>query len=154
MITLEEELETLNIYIEFEKMRFSKSFEYKEMISEQVKPGEITLQPMTIQPFVENAIWHGLMPKESDRKLSLSISLNDKLLSIVVEDNGVGRSKSKSLKMENEMSETKSYGLQITAERFAILHGVREKRSDFEITDLYNEDSMPAGTRVTISYEI
>lgn len=154
MITLREELETLNIYIGFEQMRFNKSFEYIERISSSVNPEEIMLQPMTIQPFIENAIWHGLMPKEDNRKLNLSISLSDRMLTIIVEDNGVGRVKAKSLKQVNDMSETKSYGLQITTERFAILQGIRDKRSDFEITDLYDDRKKPAGTRVTINYEI
>ena len=136
MITLKEELDTLRIYIEFEQMRFSKSFTFKEEIHESVNPEEILIQPMTLQPFVENAIWHGLMPKENDRQLSLSLNKTENLLTVIIEDNGVGRQKASAIKHENDMSETKSYGLQITDERFAILRSIRGKRSDFEITDL------------------
>ena len=154
MITLKEELDTLRIYIEFEQMRFSKSFIFKEEIQESINPEEILIQPMTLQPFVENAIWHGLMPKEGDRQLSLSLNKTENLLTVIIEDNGVGRKKASAIKHENDMSETKSYGLQITDERFAILRSIRGKRSDFEITDLMDKDNRPTGTRVTIYYEI
>ncbi len=69
LITLEQELETLHIYIEFEQMRFGKSFEFVKKVGPELKPSEITIQPMNIQPFIENAIWHGLMPKENNRLL-------------------------------------------------------------------------------------
>lgn len=154
MITLAEELETLSIYIEFEQMRFGKSFDFKKTIDPAVKPDDIMIQPMTIQPFIENAIWHGLMPKEDDRKLSLSISQKDNYLAIVVEDNGIGRNKAKALEQDSNMGETKSYGLQITSERFEMLHKARGKRSEFEITDLTDSEGNAAGTRVTIHYEI
>jgi ligand-binding sensor domain-containing protein/two-component sensor histidine kinase len=154
MITLKEELDTLRIYIEFEQMRFSKSFTFKEDIHESVNPEEILIQPMTLQPFVENAIWHGLMPKESDRQLSLSLNKTENLLTVIIEDNGVGRQKSSAIRHENDMSESKSYGLQITDERFAILRSIRGKRSDFEITDLRDKHNRSTGTRVTIYYEI
>ncbi len=154
MITLKEELETLRIYVEFEQMRYSKNFTFNEEINNSVNPEEIMIQPMTLQPFVENAIWHGLMPKETNRQLSLSLNKTDNLLTIIIEDNGVGRQKASAIKHENDMSETKSYGLQITDERFAILRSIRGKRSDFEITDLFDKDKRPSGTRVTIYYEI
>ncbi len=154
MITLQEELETLGIYIEFEQMRFNKNFSFKKDLSEGLNPDDILIQPMTLQPFIENAIWHGLMPKEGDRKLSLSISRTDDLLNIIIEDNGVGRKKAALIRNENNMSETKSYGLQITKERFAILRNIRGKKSDFKITDLFDNEGVPSGTRVTIYYEI
>jgi ligand-binding sensor domain-containing protein/two-component sensor histidine kinase len=154
MITLAEELETLSIYVEFEQMRFGKSFDFKKRIDPAVKPDDIMIQPMTIQPFIENAIWHGLMPKEDDRKLSLSISQKDDYLTIVVEDNGIGRNEAKALKQDSNMGETKSYGLQITSERFDMLQKARGKRSEFEITDLTDSEGNAAGTKVTIHYEI
>jgi ligand-binding sensor domain-containing protein len=154
VITLKEEIDTLRIYIEFEQMRFSKSFTYKENISSGVNLDSTLIQPMTLQPFVENAIWHGLMPKDKDRQLLLNVDKRDGFLIVIIEDNGVGRQKTASLKSSGNMSETKSYGLQITGERFAMLKNIRGKRSDFEITDLFDSDNHPSGTRVTIYYEI
>jgi ligand-binding sensor domain-containing protein len=154
MITLAEELETLSIYVEFEQMRFGKSFIFNKSIDPAVKPDDIMIQPMTIQPFIENAIWHGLMPKEDDRKLWLSISQTDNYLTIVVEDNGIGRNEAKALKQDSNMGDTKSYGLQITSERFDMLQKARGKRSEFEITDLTDSEGNAAGTSVKIYYEI
>ncbi len=83
MITLKEEIETLRIYIEFEQMRFSKNFSYEENIGTNVNFNSIMIQPMTLQPFVENAIWHGLMPKENDRRLILNIDRKNGLLVVI-----------------------------------------------------------------------
>ncbi|MFO7613960.1 MAG: two-component regulator propeller domain-containing protein [Bacteroidales bacterium] len=153
-ITLAEELETVNIYIKFEQMRFGKGFEYISNIGDDVRLPEIMIQPMTIQPFVENAIWHGLMPKENDRRLMVSIMKDGPVLKIVIEDNGIGRTAARLLKQETDLNESRSYGMQITGERFKMLQRVRGKRSDYEIEDLTDQDNQPAGTRVTIYYEI
>lgn len=154
LITLAEEMEMLRIYVEFEQMRYDDSFEYSESIEKGVGLDKIMIQPMTIQPFVENAIWHGLMPKDRDRMLSLSIQKADGILKIVIEDNGVGRKKQETGKNTDKTSENKSFGLKITSERFAVLENIRGKKSHFEITDLVNETGEPKGTRVTIYYEI
>lgn len=154
MITLKEELESLSLYIDFEQMRYSKNFSYTKEISDSVNLEEILIQPMTLQPFVENAIWHGLMPKENDRQLLMRMERSNNLLTIVIEDNGVGRKKASKIKQKNDISDTKSYGLQITDDRFAILQNIRGKRSDYKITDLFDKDQQPAGTRVTIYYEL
>lgn len=155
MISLAEELETLNIYVNFEQMRFGKSFDYRLDIDKGVNTAEIMIQPMTLQPFVENAIWHGLMPKEDDqRRLRVSIKADGNILRIIVEDNGIGRAAARLLRQPDEGAENKSYGLQITRERFSILQRIRGKKSDFEVEDLFDLDQNPCGTRVTIDYEL
>jgi sensor histidine kinase YesM len=154
LITLAEELETLRIYIEFEQMRYDNQFNYKENIAADVKPAAIMIQPMTMQPFVENAIWHGLMPKEGNKQLSLDIRQEGRVLIIGIEDNGVGRSHTATGSKRSAIGEDKSYGLQITGERFAIMEKMRGKKSGYEITDLFDEEGKPCGTRVTIHYEI
>jgi sensor histidine kinase YesM len=153
-ITLAEELEMVRIYIEFEQMRYDNSFEYEEVIDQKLNPAEILIQPMTIQPFLENAIWHGLMPKESDRQLKLELTKDKGMLRITIEDNGVGREVSSRKRSNGELAGTKSYGLQIIRERFEVLANMRGKRSDFEIEDLKDSRNNPAGTRVSIYYEI
>ncbi|MFO7614609.1 MAG: histidine kinase, partial [Bacteroidales bacterium] len=154
MITLAEEIETLNIYIQFEQMRFGKGFEYILQIGNEVSLAEIMIQPMTVQPFIENAIWHGLMPKENDRRLLLTIFKEGNILNIIIEDNGIGRAAARLMKQDTEISESKSYGMQITGDRFKMLQRIRGKKSDYEIEDLIDPDEQAAGTRVTIRYEI
>jgi ligand-binding sensor domain-containing protein len=154
LITLAEELETLRIYIEFEQMRYDNQFNYLENIAADVNPAGIMIQPMTMQPFVENAIWHGLMPKEGNKQLSLDIRLEGRVLIISIEDNGVGRKHPATNSNGSGIGEGKSYGLQITGERFAIMEKIRGKKSGYEITDLFDEEGKPCGTRVRIHYEI
>ncbi|MBN2172597.1 MAG: histidine kinase [Bacteroidales bacterium] len=153
-ITLAEELEMVSIYIEFEQMRYDNSFLYEEVMDQTLNPAEIMIQPMTIQPFLENAIWHGLMPKESDRQLKLELAKDKGMLRITIEDNGVGREASSRQRSNSDLAGTKSYGLQIIRERFEVLANMRGKRSDFEIIDLKDSENNPTGTRVNIYYEI
>jgi sensor histidine kinase YesM len=153
-ITLSEELEMVRIYIEFEQMRYDNSFEYEEVMDQKLNPEQILIQPMTIQPFLENAIWHGLMPKESDRQLKLELAKDKGMLRITIEDNGVGRETSSRHRSNSDLAGTKSYGLQIIRERFEVLANMRGKRSDFEIEDLKDGENNPIGTRVNIYYEI
>ena len=153
-ITLSEELEMVRIYIEFEQMRYDNSFEYEEVKDQTLNPEQIMIQPMTIQPFLENAIWHGLMPKESNRQLKLELAKDKGMLRITIEDNGVGRETASRQRSNSDLAGTKSYGLQIIRERFEVLANMRGKRSDFEIEDLKDSENNPTGTRVNIYYEI
>lgn len=151
-ISLEEELSTLKIYLDFEQMRFDKKFEYHIHIDNGIETEKVQVQPMTIQPFVENAIWHGLMPKQSDRKLFIKIFDSDTALKIIVEDNGIGREHSREQK-KDIVDESKSYGLQITEDRMNMMNRLHGKNSGFAIEDLYDEGQKPLGTRVTITIE-
>jgi len=152
-ITLTDELHALEIYLEFEQMRFSRSFDYEIHVDVSIQPDKILIQPMTIQPFVENAIWHGLMPKEKDRLMKIDIIKNQRYIKIVVEDNGVGREKASRIK-KDELIETKSYGLQITEERMSLMKKIGGKESEFKIIDLFDDNNNPCGTRVIITYEL
>jgi hypothetical protein len=152
-ITLKDELHALRLYIEFEQMRFNRKFEYSIEVSNDVNTESIYLQPLTIQPFVENAIWHGLMPLESEGKLKIGIWLDGKNLHITVKDNGIGREKAAKMK-KSRPTIIKSYGLDITKERMKLNETLREKRSDFTIEDLYDPSGQPCGTMVRIIIEL
>lgn len=149
-VSLKQEIEGLTDYIEFERIRFNQKFDYQIRISEQVDPYSTTLQPMLIQPFVENAIWHGLMPKDDSGFLQISISREGQYLHIVIDDNGVGRDAS----LQHKNKAHKSFGLNITAERLRAMAQKSGKLAHFEITDKNGLDG-PEGTRVkiTIPYE-
>lgn len=152
-ISLNDELNALEIYIDFEQMRFNKKFDHKINIEDNINREHIKIQPLTIQPFVENAIWHGLMPKKENGMLKVDISKKNGKLNIIIEDNGIGREKAAQIK-KNNLFEEKSYGLQITEERMSLMKSIRGKQSDFNIIDLYNDNNEPAGTRVEIKFEI
>jgi hypothetical protein len=154
-ITLNEELEYLRSYIELEKMRFEGLFVFNEKIHPQIIPESTLIPPMIIQPFVENAIKHGLRNKKQDGKLSIEVlPVGTVGYKINIEDNGVGRSHSSSLKSESPPTH-QSIGTQIVLNRFIILN---EKNGTdlyrFEYFDLYDQIGKPAGTRVEVSFPV
>jgi len=105
---------------------------------------------LIIQPFVENAIWHGLLHKETEGHLDIHISMpQPNMLECVVEDNGVGRAKAKELKSKSA-SNSKSLGMKLTESRLALLNKHSNWDASVEILDLVDTEGMPAGTRVTL----
>jgi tetratricopeptide (TPR) repeat protein len=127
-ITLEEEIKQLELYILIEESRFSNSFKHKFYISEKIKQDEILIPPMILQPFVENAIIHGLAPLKSILgELIIEIGLhNKKMLEVNICDNGVGMSKTSS---KNENHE--SLSIKLIQERLEILNKSSENLIDF-----------------------
>ncbi|MCX6315846.1 MAG: histidine kinase [Bacteroidetes bacterium] len=150
-IALKEEIETLGLYLELESLRFEDSFEYSITVSEDADTDEIKIPTLLVQPFVENAIWHGLLhlPEGSVRKLTIHFSEdnNDNLI-CVVEDNGIGRTAA--MKKSNREAHT-GKGLSVAAERVKTFNEQNVRKSYFQIDDRYDTNGNPAGTRVTIS---
>ena len=112
-ITLEDEMKALDMYIEMESMRFGNSFDYFLNTDKNIDLSKIFIPPMLLQPFVENAIWHGLMHKDNEKVLSISIKeLKGTMIEIKVVDNGIGRSAAN--KLQASENKRKSYGMDIT----------------------------------------
>src|SRR5690606_31508725 len=113
-ITLKEELETLSLYVELESLRFKDSFRYDIKCDERIDPEEIKIPVMLIQPFVENAIWHGLLPKPGDRRLSVLFSEDTaENMICTIEDNGVGREAASKITNDNHTQK----GISVAEER-------------------------------------
>lgn len=149
MITLENELNTLRLYIELESARLEHSFSYSINVGESISETDILVPPLIIQPFVENAIWHGLRNKSNFGHLFVAANINSKKeLKIIVQDNGVGREKSANLK--NNLLSHKSFGIDITLERLKLL----DENNNIEIDDLYDSNDISSGTKVTITLKI
>ena len=146
---LKKELETLQLYLEMEQMRFTNRFNYKINVTPDLNTEEIQIPPMIIQPYIENAIWHGIMHKKTPGNLSLNIEFQDNQLIIEVEDDGIGRKEAANLKSKSA-SANKSHGMEVTAERIRLINEVYDTRASIEIADLYDNDSKPAGTKVII----
>lgn len=148
--SLDRELELLKLYIELEQLRFENRFTFEIIIDEEIDLLEIELPPLLIQPFVENAIWHGLMPLEKQVKGKLKIAIQKKRDSILisVEDNGIGREKS--MQSKNDI-EHHSMGMELSKNRVDILKSLVSNLSvDILIQDLKDEQGNPSGTRVDI----
>lgn len=137
LICLGDEIIFLKNYLEMESLRFKGKFEYIVNIDENIDKKRLKIPSMIIQPFVENAIWHGLLHKnDNDRLLKIIFSLSDDKIICVVEDNGIGRRKSKELKAKiNEGIEKKSLGIEISSSRLANLSKIYKKKFDIEIID-------------------
>jgi ligand-binding sensor domain-containing protein/putative methionine-R-sulfoxide reductase with GAF domain/anti-sigma regulatory factor (Ser/Thr protein kinase) len=152
-VTLTNELEALKLYIEMEALRFDKKFSYEIKVEENIGTDTIELPPLIIQPYVENAIWHGLLHKENNGHLTIRISMKESMLQCVIEDNGIGREKAKELKSKTATSR-KSLGMQLTENRLSLLNKHAELNASIEIIDLENGNRQAAGTKVILKIPV
>lgn len=153
-VTLANELEALRLYIEMESIRFEKKFDYVITVDNAVQPETVYVPPLIIQPYVENAIWHGLLHKETEGHLSIYVYRQSAyMLECVIEDNGVGREKARELKSKSASSK-KSLGMKLTEDRLALLNKQTQLESSVEVEDLVDEQGKPAGTRVIVKISI
>ncbi len=149
-VVLSNELEALRLYIEMESLRFAQKFHWCIEMDESVNPDSIEVPPLIIQPFVENAIWHGLLHKAEAGYLCVSLRMiGDNMLECTVEDDGVGREKAKALKSKSATTR-KSLGMQLSEDRLALLNQHAQLNSSIEIIDLKTEDGRAAGTKVVV----
>lgn len=147
-ITLKQELEILGLYLELEQLRFEQPINVSINVDPAIDPSAIRLPGMLIQPYVENAVWHGLLPlKDREAMLSISIIEQEGNLVIVIEDNGIGR---EAAGMNKKDPERRSYGMQITSERLKLLNTSDFHVSRIAVTDKKDSDGNPSGTRVVI----
>ncbi|WP_320054260.1 histidine kinase [uncultured Acetobacteroides sp.] len=149
---LSKDIEHLKLYLELEKQRLSNSFEYSISIQHNLDPDNIAIPPLAIQPFVENAIWHGIAPisHECKGEITITCTLDSPFLVARIEDNGVGINQSKSNK--SLLAPHESAGMTITAERLKMAHKVSGSRSvnHITITDIAECDPSKHGTIATI----
>lgn len=147
-VNLREELETLSLYVELEALRFNESFYFNIECDEDIDPEEIYLPTLLIQPFVENAIWHGLLHKTGDRYLHIRFRENhEKNIICEIEDNGIGRAASIKMKRNKDFE---SKGISIARERIDMYNRKYMRQSEVKIHDLKNNKDEAVGTRVEI----
>jgi len=148
-ITLAQELEALHLYLEMEAMRFEQRFEYHIDVSPDLDPEEVMVPPLIFQPYIENAIWHGLMPKDGPGHLQLTLRQEDDGLVCTIEDNGIGRVAA-AANTAHTARKRQSQGLKITEARIRQVNGRVNGESPVQFTDLYYSDGQAAGTRVEV----
>lgn len=149
LISLGQELEALTLYIDMESLRFHQHFTNQIEYSEKLDTTSIKVPPLIFQPFVENAIHHGLMPKESPGHLSVKIQESGDRLFCTIRDDGIGREKAGSRTSGNPFKH-KSLGMQVTRERISLLDHDRQEPSVIEIHDLVDATGNAAGTEILI----
>ncbi len=147
-IDFDQELKLLELYLSLEKLRFKKELDFEININ---NIEDIMLPPLLIQPFIENSLLHGLLHKEGQKKLNISFELKDTLI-CTIEDNGVGREKSKTIKLR-QRSEHESFSGKAIHTRFDILSKVFGGNFGYVYEDLY-ENNEATGTRVILSIPI
>jgi len=154
VIRLAEELSALRLYLDIEKRRFGDNFSYSIMMDEQIEAEALQIPPMLLQPFVENAIWHGLMPStKTDKRTEVFIKkINDTLVEFLIKDNGVGRIKANELK-EKSFKQHQSKGTEITNQRVDLFNRNYTNKIVISVNDLY-EQNVPVGTMVRILYNL
>lgn len=151
-IQLDTELKILHMYIELESLRFDQSFTWEINAEESLSNDEVLVPSLMVQPFAENAIWHGLLHKEGDKKLSIRFSnSSDEYLTCIIEDNGIGRQKAEIIqkgKITAMVHESKGIG--IIRERLALLQQKTGKPASLKIEDMYSNNEA-SGTKVIIT---
>jgi len=149
-ITLAEELSALNLYLELEKVRFEEELEYNITIDERLKTNQIKVPSLFIQPYVENALKHGLLHKRKNRKLKVDINkMKGNQLQITVEDNGIGRKKSEKIKRQNQQH--KPFATKANEERVHLLKNKLKREITIKVEDLEDQNHLPLGTKVVIT---
>ena len=148
--SLDEELQFLRLYLDFEYMRFADIFEYNIIIENAIQLDKIFVPTMAVQPLLENAIRHGLRPKKGGGKLTLKLSIKNDVLLISITDNGIGIYESYKTKTETNH---RSNGLNNIKERIDILKNIYNKNINFEMSDLTDIENKLCGTEVILTIE-
>lgn len=151
-ISLKDELEALELYMQMESLRFNDKFEYSIHVEENINTAAVSMPPMLIQPYVENAIWHGLMHKSDGvkGKVDINIKIEDYKLKCMVQDNGIGRGKAEEIKSQKTGNHKRSMGMQITSDRIEMINKLYGTDTKVAIKDLYDNNGEASGTRVEL----
>ncbi|MBS1636110.1 MAG: histidine kinase [Bacteroidetes bacterium] len=149
MISLTEEIDILKLYLQLEHARFSDKFNYTFHVDEEIDGSEFELPPMMIQPYIENAVWHGLRYLNQPGQLDISFTQTNESLQVIIRDNGIGRRKSKEIKTRNQKAQA-SVGMQNIEQRISIMNELYNTNILVEVQDAF-PDRGETGTLVKIT---
>ncbi len=152
-IRLQDELETIRLYLALESLRFDEAFVYEIKVDPAVNADFIEVPALILQAYIENAIWHGLLHKEhGEKKLLIDVRRMDKDIEIIVEDNGIGRQAAALIKTRSS-AKTRSFGMTITGQRIDLLKQLYGNQARVQLIDLENNRQESIGTRVIIRFQ-
>ena len=153
-VTVAEEVNYLNQYLEMEKMRFGDNFKYEIAVDELIDAGYMELPALLLQPYVENSLRHGLRYKEDGKgKVEISFLLQNDMLCCYIKDNGVGRQKAAEFKSSQHI-EYQSKGMALTAKRIELLNKMNENKITVTIVDLKDVDGNACGTEIILKIPV
>ncbi|MEM0994021.1 MAG: histidine kinase, partial [Bacteroidota bacterium] len=149
LISLEREVDILKRYLKLEKLRLGERVQVKWDIAENIHLENHQVPPLILQPFVENAIWHGILNKDNNEAGTVQITMKDQgeMIECNIQDDGVGRKRASELKAEAAL-EFQSLGMKITNERIDALKKIKD--ASIETIDLYDDKGQSAGTKIVI----
>lgn len=149
-ISLQDELETMKLYMNIENIRFSNAIDFQIKIDENINTANIKVPSLVLQPFLENALWHGLSSKKDDKRISMHVYRDQEdYVSIAITDNGIGRVESEKINKE-KLLKRKSVGIDITKARLTNFSRGYTNEYKIRFEDLYDEDQNPIGTKVVV----
>lgn len=152
LIPIDKEIESLQNYLELEQLRFNQKFDFTITKSKSIED-DMALPPLLLQPFVENAIIHGLIPKIEKGTIAVDFSIEKENLICTIEDNGIGFGKSKEMK-ETLVSVHKSMALDITKKRLEMMEASTSRKANVAIEELKNDNGEVKGTKVVLNLPI
>jgi ligand-binding sensor domain-containing protein len=149
-VTVGDDIDALRLYLELEQMRFEEKFDYEIIIDETVDVDYDIMPPLLMQPYVENAILHGLNPKPVKGKLTIRLHSENNFLICTISDNGIGREKASEIRRTMPVKKHKSLGMKITEDRLKILNEINNSQLSVSITDLKDVNGHASGTKVEL----
>jgi tetratricopeptide (TPR) repeat protein len=152
--TLAEEIETMELYMSIENIRFSNEIDFSVMVDSSLNLESIKIPPLVLQPFLENSLWHGLSSKGEDKKMTIHIHrLSSDYIQIDIVDNGIGREASAKIKAKKTINR-KSVGINLTNDR--LTNFSKNLINDYSIVyeDLKDENNIALGTKVVIKFPL
>lgn len=153
-VALKEELNTMDLYMSIENIRFNNEINYIVDVDKKVNTDTIKVPPLILQPFLENAIWHGLSSKKGGKKINLLVrKISSSLLEVTIEDNGIGRDAAGAIKKEKSLKR-KSIGIDLTKERLKTFANDYSGDCSVIYTDLKDKDNKPTGTKVSLVFPL
>lgn len=147
--SLKEEIENISLYLELEKARFDKDFEYNIELELKEDPSDLIIPSMLLQPFAENAVKHGLMHKSGKKILLISFTQTQNGLNVLIEDNGIGRKQSYQINQRNKSKPT-SFATKAIAERIELFNRLYNQKIKYDIIDQYDDLKNPSGTAILL----
>jgi len=154
LIDVNKDIQSLQLYIDLEQLRFNNKFTFHCAVDARLQGGEYNVPALLVQPFLENAINHGIGPSDrKDLKICLKVTLNNNMIHYIIEDNGIGRNQSR---IYNEMNKPfhKSVGMKLTQDRINIFNQSPASSESVKIIDLFDEEHNPTGTRIEFALKV
>ncbi|HLX93641.1 MAG TPA: two-component regulator propeller domain-containing protein, partial [Puia sp.] len=150
LVPIEKDIQALRLYMELESARMDGKFTIDIIIGKGLDQESTMIPPLILQPFVENAIWHGIIHKDGPGKIAVSINKENDMISCVVQDDGIGRERARQLKPQKVPVKHESLGMKLTYERIQIINSIYQSKAYAMITDLYDENQNALGTRIEV----